>query len=65
MFKPLHILLDRIVRRGTLVIETADGTAVSFGDGRLPRVAIKLLDPRLERQIPTSPSAKPTWTAGS
>ncbi len=56
MFKPLHLLLDRIVRRGTLVIETADGAIVSFGDGRPPRVSIKLLDSRLERQIALNPN---------
>ncbi len=56
MFKPLHILLDRIVRRGSLTVQTADGAAFSYGDGREPRVAIKLMDRRLERQIALNPN---------
>ena len=56
MFKPLHLLLDRIVSKGTLTLETADGVAHTFGDGHPPHVAAKLMDRRLERQIALDPN---------
>jgi len=56
MFKPLRLLLDRIVSRGTLTLETADGATCTFGDGHPPRVAVKLMDHRLERQIALDPN---------
>jgi len=56
MFKPLALLLDRIVSRGTLLVETSDGAQHRFGDGKEPRVAIKLMDRALERQIALNPN---------
>ena len=56
MFKPLNFLLDQIVSRGTLIVETAGGTVHRYGDGHSPRVAIKLMDRALERQIALNPN---------
>ena len=56
MFKPLTLLLDQIVSRGTLSVETADGKIYRFGDGQQPRVAIKFMDRALERQIALNPN---------
>ncbi len=56
MFKPLQLLLDRIVQHGTLEVETHDGAVHTFGDGRDPRVAIKLMDHRLASQLALNPN---------
>ncbi|MEZ5816579.1 MAG: cyclopropane-fatty-acyl-phospholipid synthase family protein [Hyphomicrobiaceae bacterium] len=56
MFKPLYLLLDRIVVHGTLTVETADGAVHRFGDGGSPRVSMKLADRALERQIALNPN---------
>jgi cyclopropane-fatty-acyl-phospholipid synthase len=56
MFKPLNLLLDQIVSRGTLSVETAAGKTYRFGDGQQPRVAIKFTDRALERQIALNPN---------
>ena len=56
MFKPLRLLLDTVVTRGTLIVETSNGTTVRFGDNGSPRVGIHLHDRRLERQIALNPN---------
>ena len=56
MFKPLHLLLSRVVTHGTLTVVDASGTSFEFGDGRGPRVAIRCLDAKLERQIALNPN---------
>jgi cyclopropane-fatty-acyl-phospholipid synthase len=56
MFKPLRLLLDTVVTRGTLIVETSNGTTARFGDNGSPRVAIELHDRRLERQIALNPN---------
>jgi cyclopropane-fatty-acyl-phospholipid synthase len=50
------LLLDTVVTHGTLIVETSDGTTTRFGDSTQPRVAIRLLDRRLERQIALNPN---------
>ncbi|MBS0243882.1 MAG: SAM-dependent methyltransferase, partial [Proteobacteria bacterium] len=55
MFKPLELILKRIVSHGDLCIVTADGQQHRFGNGSPPRVAIALSDARLERQIALNP----------
>jgi cyclopropane-fatty-acyl-phospholipid synthase len=56
MFRPLRLLLGTVVMRGTLSVETSDGATHQFGDDTPPRVAIRLLDRRLERQIALNPN---------
>ena len=55
MFKPLHVLLDKVVTQGTLSVETSDGAVHRFGNGASPRVAMRLADRRLERQLALTP----------
>ncbi|MGE3915455.1 MAG: class I SAM-dependent methyltransferase [Hyphomicrobiaceae bacterium] len=56
MFKPLEYLIDRIVAHGTLSVVTCDGSIHRFGDGSAPRVAMRLADHRLERQLALNPN---------
>jgi cyclopropane-fatty-acyl-phospholipid synthase len=56
MFKPLSVLLHRLVERGTLTVVTSDGLAHRFGDGQSPSVAFRLADRRLEREIALDPN---------
>ncbi len=56
MFKPLHVLLDRVIATGTLTVETHDGAVTRFGDGQAPHVSIRLADSRLERQLALNPN---------
>ena len=56
MFKPLQLLLDQIVTHGSLVVETADGSVHRFGDGAGSKVAMRLTDRKLERQIALNPN---------
>lgn len=56
MFKPLHLLLDKIVAHGTLDVRTCDGATSRFGDGKAPRVSIRLLDRQIERQLALNPN---------
>ena len=56
MFKPLQLLLDKVVTHGSLLVETADGASHHFGDGAGPRVAMRLMDRKLERQIALNPN---------
>jgi cyclopropane-fatty-acyl-phospholipid synthase len=55
MFTLLDILLRRIVLRGSLQLIDADGIAHGYGDGRPPRVSVRLADRRLERQLVRDP----------
>ena len=56
MFKPLRLILDTVVTRGSLHIETSDGATFQFGDATPPRVSVKFMDKRLERQIALNPN---------
>jgi cyclopropane-fatty-acyl-phospholipid synthase len=56
MFKPLRILLEKVVSKGTLSVTAADGKNYTFGDGASPRVAIRLADRALERQLALNPN---------
>ena len=55
MFKPLDIILRRVVRRGTLILRTADGRDHRYGDGTGQLVSVELNDARLERQLAVDP----------
>ncbi len=56
MFKPLHLLFEKVVVHGSLEVQTSDGVTHTFGDGRPPRVALRLIDRRLERQLALNPN---------
>ncbi len=51
MFKPLHYIVDRVVRRGSLTLMTSDGRRHQFGDGSGRPVVVRFTDRRLERQL--------------
>ena len=55
MFKPLEILLRRIVEHGNLSLITHGGQTVAFGDGTGSPVVARLADRRLERQLALDP----------
>jgi hypothetical protein len=55
MFKPLEILLRRIVEHGDLSLITHDGKTFRFGDGEGPAVVARLADRKLERQLALDP----------
>jgi cyclopropane-fatty-acyl-phospholipid synthase len=55
MFKPLEILLRRIVEHGNLSLITHSGKAVTFGDGCGPPIVARLADRWLERQLALDP----------
>jgi cyclopropane-fatty-acyl-phospholipid synthase len=55
MFKPLDILLKRLVRVGDLTLVTADGARRHYGDGTGPVLELRLQDRRLERQLVLDP----------
>jgi cyclopropane-fatty-acyl-phospholipid synthase len=55
MFKPLEILLRRIVARGSLSLITHDRKIFRFGDGEGPAVVARLTDRRMERQLALDP----------
>jgi cyclopropane-fatty-acyl-phospholipid synthase len=55
MFKPLEILLRRIVEHGNLSIITYDGVTHRFGNGQGPPVVARLKDRRIERQLALDP----------
>jgi len=55
MFKPLEILLRRIVEHGNLSLITHNGQILRFGDGKGPPVTARLADRRLEHQLALDP----------
>ena len=55
MFKPLHVLLDRIVRSGNLVFIDAAGLPHRFGDGSGTAVVARIQDWRTELALAADP----------
>jgi len=55
MFKPLEILLRRIVEHGDLSLITHDRKTFRFGNGQGPAVVARLTDRKLERQLALDP----------
>lgn len=55
MFKPLEILLRRIVEHGNLSLVTHTGDTFKFGDGQGAAIVARLADRRLERQLALDP----------
>ncbi|MEZ5855260.1 MAG: cyclopropane-fatty-acyl-phospholipid synthase family protein [Hyphomicrobiaceae bacterium] len=56
MFKPLALILDRLITDGTLEVVTHDGSQHTFGNGAPPRVAMRLADSHLERELALDPN---------
>jgi cyclopropane-fatty-acyl-phospholipid synthase len=55
MFKPLQIVLDRVVRLGNLTFVDSKGGRFTFGDGTGIPVAVRLADKKLERALVVDP----------
>jgi cyclopropane-fatty-acyl-phospholipid synthase len=56
MSAPFRAYLQRLVRKGRLEVETADGATQTFGDGVGPPVGVKVLDRAAERRLMLNPS---------
>jgi cyclopropane-fatty-acyl-phospholipid synthase len=56
MSAPFRTYLRRLVRRGCLDVETADGVTETFGDGLGPPLAVKLLDRAAEWRLMANPA---------
>ena len=56
MYKPLHVILTRIVRTGHLIVVGADGRTEEFGDRSGPEIRIRLIDHATERAIAFDPT---------
>ena len=56
MSAPFRAFLRRLIRKGRLEVETADGVVDTFGDGAGPPLAVKLLDRSAERQLMLNPT---------
>jgi cyclopropane-fatty-acyl-phospholipid synthase len=46
----------RLIRRGRLEVETADGVTGTFGDGEGPVIGVKILDRAAERRLMVNPA---------
>lgn len=55
MWKPLDVMLDRLVRSGDLAVVDSAGGRHRYGDRTGERVTIRLADRRLERQLVIDP----------
>ncbi|HEX9170983.1 MAG TPA: cyclopropane-fatty-acyl-phospholipid synthase family protein [Roseiarcus sp.] len=48
--------LRRLIRKGHLEVETADGAVETFGDGEGPRLGVKITDRQAEWRLMTNPA---------
>ena len=56
MSAPFRAYLRRLIRRGRLEVETADGVTETFGDGAGPRLGVKVLDRAAEWRLMFNPA---------
>lgn len=56
MFKPLVVLFQKLIATGTLDVVTHDGRWHAFGDRTGKRIAIRLTDRQVEREIALDPN---------
>ena len=56
MSAPFRAYLRRLIRRGRLEVETADGVTETFGDGVGPRLGVKVLDRAAEWRLMFNPA---------
>ncbi len=56
MSRPFKAYLRKLVRKGRLEVETADGVAETFGDGEGPLLGVKLADRPAEWRLMTNPA---------
>jgi cyclopropane-fatty-acyl-phospholipid synthase len=56
MSAPFRTYLGKLVRRGRLEVETADGVTETYGDGLGPPLAVKLLDRAAEWRLMANPA---------
>ena len=55
MTRFLFFFLSRLVKRGHLEVQTADGEMQTFGDGSGPRLVVKVADRAAERRLALNP----------
>jgi cyclopropane-fatty-acyl-phospholipid synthase len=51
MGAPLRFFLSRLLKRGNVDVEQANGVVTTFGDGTGPALAVKLMDRAAEREL--------------
>jgi cyclopropane-fatty-acyl-phospholipid synthase len=56
MSAAFRAFLRRLVRKGRLEVETADGVIAACGDGTGPLLGVKILDPAAERRLMLNPA---------
>jgi cyclopropane-fatty-acyl-phospholipid synthase len=56
MSAAFRAFLRRLVRRGRLEVETADGVTETYGDGAGPPLGVKILDGAAERRLMLNPA---------
>jgi cyclopropane-fatty-acyl-phospholipid synthase len=56
MSAAFRAFLRRLIRRGRLEVETADGVVETYGDGAGPLLGVKLLDSAAERRLMLNPA---------
>jgi len=56
MSAPFTTYLRKLIRRGRLEVETADGVTETFGDGAGPRLGVKVLDRAAEWRLIFNPA---------
>jgi cyclopropane-fatty-acyl-phospholipid synthase len=56
MLSTLRVFLERLVRKGTLEVETASGSRLTLGDGSGEHVAVRLVDLGAVRQLVLRPA---------
>jgi cyclopropane-fatty-acyl-phospholipid synthase len=56
MSAPFTTYLRKLIRRGRLDVETADGATETFGDGMGPRVAVKVIDRAAQWRLMFNPA---------
>ena len=56
MSAAFRAFLRRLVRKGRLEVETADGVIETFGDGEGPLLGVKLVDRAAERRLMLNPA---------
>jgi len=53
--KVFRSMMEKLVRTGTIVVYFPDHSAASFGDGTLPRVVVRIVDPGFVARVVRNP----------
>ena len=52
----LDRMLIQLIREGSLTVQYPDGTTRHYGDGSLPAVAVRIIDPAIMRRMVRNPA---------